>query len=421
MATINLQLLPWQQQVIQDKHRFSVVAAGRRTGKSHLAAVTLLLAALDGKPGKVFYVAPTQGMAKDILWDKIYELAGDIIEKHNIKDLTLTLSNGATIYLKGADRPDTLRGVSLKHLVLDEYAFMKPDVFDTILRPALSDLEGTCLFIGTPEGRNHFYDIYIQGTQDVEEWDEWNSYHFTSYDNPYVPRKEIERARKTLPAWAFAQEYMASFDAQGSEHFDVDNFKWFENRPSGNGDWYIAIDLAGFEMEGKKKRGRRDNSAIACVFVDENGDWWVNEIIHGRWTLDETVERIFNAVDRYRPRTVGIEKGIAQQAVMSPLQEIMRRTSRVFRVELLTHGNQKKTDRILWALQGRVENQKIHLRRDESWNLTFMDEASNFPNPLVHDDCLDALAYIDQIAKTVYYSDWDMGSEWEPLDATAGY
>lgn len=419
MASVNLSLLPWQRTVHEDKERFKVVAAGRRTGKSQLAAIELILAALDGKPGKIFYVAPTMGMAKDIMWDKLYELAAPIIEKHNIKEQTITLSNGATIYLKGADRPDTLRGVSLKYLVLDEYAFMKADVFDAILRPALSDQQGHCLFIGTPEGRNHFYDVYVKAQDSHRE--DWEAYHFTSYDNPTVARSEIEEARKTLPSWAFQQEYMASFDAAGSEHFDIEDFQWYDKRDAIDGDFYVAVDLAGFEEKRGNKTAKRDNSAIAVVYVDSNGEWWVEKIIYGRWSLDETVQRIFQAVDKYRPVSVGIEKGIAQQAVMSPLQDVMRATSRVFRIELLTHGNQKKVDRILWALQGRFENKKIHLKRDEDWNLTFVDEASNFPNALVHDDLLDALAYIDQLAITTYYDDWDMGTEWEPIDAVAGY
>ena len=419
MTTLNLSMLPWQRKVHGDDYRFKVVAAGRRTGKSHIAAIELILRALDGKPGKIFYVAPTMGMAKDIMWDKLYELAGPIIEKHNIKEQTITLSNGATIYLKGADRPDTLRGVSLKYLVLDEYAFMKADVFDTILRPALSDQQGDCLFIGTPEGRNHFYDVYIKASEEARK--DWCSYHYTSYDNPTVPREEIETARETLPAWAFQQEYMASFDAAGSEHFDIDNIQWYENHPTTNGDWYVAVDLAGFEEKKGSKTARRDNTAIACVYVDDSGDWWVSEIIHGRWTLDETAQQIFRAVDKYRPVSVGIEKGIAQQAVMSPLQDLMRATSRVFRIELLTHGNQKKVDRILWALAGRFENRKVHLKRDEEWNLSFIDEASNFPNPLVHDDLLDALAYIDQLAITTYYDDWEVPGDWEPTDDISGY
>ena len=419
MTTLNLSMLPWQREVHNDEERFKVVAAGRRTGKSHIAAIELILRALDGKPGKIFYVAPTMGMAKDIMWDKLYELAGPIIDKHNIKEQTITLSNGATIYLKGADRPDTLRGVSLKYLVLDEFAFMKADVFDTILRPALSDQQGDCLFIGTPEGRNHFYDIYIKANEPTRA--DWKAYHYTSWDNPTVAREEIETARETLPAWAFQQEYMASFDAAGSEHFDIDTIQWYEDRPSIAGDYYVAVDLAGFEEKKGSKTARRDNTAIAVVYVTDDGHWWVEKIIFGRWTLDQTAQEIFKAVDKYRPVSVGIEKGIAQQAVMSPLQDLMRATSRVFRIELLTHGNQKKVDRILWALAGRFENQKIHLKRDEDWNLTFVDEASNFPNPLVHDDLLDALAYIDQLAITTYYDDWEVPSEWEPLDAEAGY
>ena len=418
---LDLSMLPWQLEVMQQEERFKVVAAGRRTGKSHLAAVSLVLSALDGKKGKVFYVAPTQGMAKDIMWDKLYEIAGDIIEAHNKNDLTFTLTNGAMIHLKGADRPDTLRGVSLKHLVLDEFAFMKADVFDAILRPALSDMKGTCIFIGTPEGRNHFYDKYVEA--EIGGDSQWAAWHFTSYDNPLLDKAEVDHAKKTLPRWAFQQEYMASFDAMGSEHFAVDDFEFYEEVDKGiPGDYYMAIDLAGFEEKRGGKTAKRDNSAIACVFVNDMGDWQVDEIIYGRWTLAETAEKIFAAVEKYRPQSVGIEKGIAQQAVMQPLQDLMRRTSRVFRLELLTHGNQKKTDRILWALAGRFENGSITLKQDDTWNATFIDEASNFPSPLVHDDTLDALAYIDQLVILPYHVGGDIETgDWEPLDAISGY
>ena len=84
MANIDLSLIPWQQEVYEDSSRFKVVAAGRRCDKSHLAAVSLIVAALNGEPGKVFYVAPTQGMARDILWEKLFDLAGEIVENSNI-------------------------------------------------------------------------------------------------------------------------------------------------------------------------------------------------------------------------------------------------------------------------------------------------------------------------------------------------
>ncbi len=419
MANVNLTLVPWQQEVYADPSRFKVVAAGRRCGKSRLAAVSLIAAALDGNPGKVFYVAPTQGMARDIIWDTIFELAGEIVEGSNVNNLTITLAGNNTIYLKGADRPDTLRGVSLKYLVLDEFAFMKKDVFDSILRPALSDMKGHALFIGTPEGRNHFYDMYIGAFSGA--WEGWGSWTFTSKDNPFLDPAELKHAEKTLPRWAFQQEYMASFDAQGSEYFNAEDFVYYDELPKDKvGDYYIACDLAGFETDRGNKSKRRDNSAIAVTFVDDTGVWWVEDIQYGRWTLDETAERIFKAVEKHKPPSVGIEKGIAQQAVHGPLSDLMRRTHRVFRVELLSHGNTKKQDRILWALQGRFENKAIRIRHAD-WNMEFVDEATAFPSQLVHDDLIDALSYIDQMAIVPYATDLEVDEGYEFLDAVAGY
>ena len=413
---VNLQLLPWQQEVIADPSRFKVIAAGRRCGKTHFAAATLILAALNGEKGGVMYVGPTQGLARDLMWDKLFELAGDIIESSNVNNLEIVLAGGNKIALKGSDRPDTLRGYSLKHLVLDEFAFHKEGVFDTILRPALADRKGSALFISTPEGRNAFYDVYVNGQTGMKGWKSW---HLTSHDNPMLDPEELAHAKETMAGWQYRQEFEASFDAKGSEFFDPEAFDYYDEKPKGELDFYIAADLAGFENDRGGKTKKRDHSAIAVVGVDGSGNWWVEDIDYGRWTLNETAERIFRAVEQYRPVSFGVEKGIAQQAVMSPLQDIMRRTNRVFRIELLSHGNSKKEDRILWALQGRFEHGKIRLKRAD-WNMEFVDEASAFPSQLVHDDLLDALAYIDQMAQ-VPYSTVEVLDEWEPDDAVAGY
>ena len=417
LADVNIDPLDWQREVMLDPARFKVIAAGRRTGKSYLAAFSLILAALNDKPGKVFYVAPTYGQARDVMWDVLWEIAGNIITSQNINNLELTLAGGNKIYLKGSDRPDTLRGVSLKHLVLDEYAFMKPDVWESILRPALSDRQGTMIAIGTPEGRNHFYEMYLG----AENFDNWSNFHFTSYDNPKVKKEEIEHARSTLPNYAFQQEYMASFDAKTQGNFKPESFDYYDERPPGRCDVYIAIDLAGFKQSGQRRSKKRDDSAIAIVYVDGQGHWWVEDIQYGQWSLEETVQNIFRAVEAHKPTNTGVEKGIAQQAVFSPLKDAMRRTHRVFRLEPLSHGNQRKEDRILWALAGRFENGMIHLKRGP-WNNEFEDQAGNFPSLLVHDDLLDALAYVDQMAQVPYFTGFDQGEDdWDCLDAVAGY
>ena len=104
---------------------------------------------------------------------------------------------------------------------------------------------------------------------------------------------------------------------------------------------------------------------------------------------------------------------------MSPLTDLMKQYGRFFRVEELTHGNKKKTDRVMWALQGRFENGQIELRKAD-WNTRFMDQLFQFPDPLTHDDLVDALAYIDQLAKVAYNYDFEIDDH-EILDIVAGY
>ena len=416
MTDLNIQLLDWQKQVWSDDTRFKIVAAGRRTGKSRLAAWMLIVNALQADRGHVFYVAPTQGQARDIMWQTLLELAHPVVTNAHINNLQIKLVNGATISLKGADRPETMRGVSLKFLVMDEYADMKPEVFEQILRPALADQKGAALFIGTPMGRNHFYDLYKYA--ELEDDESYTAWHFTSYDNELLDPEEIDLAKKSMSSYAFRQEFMASFEARGSEMFKEEWVKFGETPEIG--DYYISIDLAGFEDVSKKrtKNSKLDESAIAVVKVNENG-WHLENIIYGRWDLAETARKIFEVVRDYRPISVGIERGISKQAVMSPLMDLMKQRGRFFVVEELTHGNRKKTDRIMWALQGRFENGQITLGQGE-WNSRFMDQLFQFPDPLTHDDLVDAFAYTDQLAKVAYSYDFEI-DDLEVLDAVTGY
>tara|TARA_B100000475_G_scaffold185837_1_gene154945 strand:- start:575 stop:1828 length:1254 start_codon:yes stop_codon:yes gene_type:complete len=414
----DIDLLPWQKKVWNSKARFKVVAAGRRTGKSRLAAYMLLVKGLQTTEGEIFYVAPTQGQARDILWNLLMELGSSVIESHHINNMQIKLVNGTQISLKGSDRPETLRGNKVAFVAIDEYADMRESVWELVLRPALTDLapHSSALFIGTPTGRNHFYELYKKAM----DYEDYQAFHFTSYDNNLLDKKEINAAKKSMSSFGFRQEYMASFEARGSEMFKEDWVR-FETEEPATGDYYISIDLAGFAEVGQSRRRKKtnlDSSAIAIVKVNADG-WWVKDIISGRWDLNETAMKIFQAVRDYQPLAVGIERGIAKQAVMSPLSDLMRQHAVYFRIEELTHGNKNKTDRIMWALQGRFENGMIRLNRG-AWNDKFLDELYQFPDQLTHDDCVDALSYCDQMANIVYV-DEVIEDNYEPYDVVAGY
>ena len=415
---LDIKLLPWQQQVWNDQSRFKVVAAGRRTGKSRLAAWMLIVEALQADRGNVWYVAPTQGQARDIMWLTLLELGNPVIESSHVNNMQIKLVNGAVISLKGADRPETMRGVSLKFVVLDEYADMKPSVFEQILRPALADLKGKSLFIGTPMGRNHFYELYNYGEKQDDK--EYKSWHFTSFDNPLLDPKEIEAAKKSMSSFAFRTEFMASFEAASGGIFKEEWIKIDDEEPK-DGRYFVAVDLAGFENVAAAttaKKKRLDQSAIAIVKVTAEG-WWVADIEYGRWDIKQTAQKIFDVVRDYEPVCVGIERGALKNAVLPYLSDLMRKYNSYFRIEDLTHGNKKKTDRITWSLQGRLEHGKITFN-EGPWNSEIIDELMNFPNAQVHDDLIDALSYIDQIAIAEYTSDYEE-DDYIPMDAVSGY
>jgi phage terminase large subunit-like protein len=415
---LDIKLLPWQQQVWNDQSRFKVVAAGRRTGKSRLAAWMLIVEALQADRGNVWYVAPTQGQARDIMWLTLLELGNPVIESSHVNNMQIKLVNGAVISLKGADRPETMRGVSLKFVVLDEYADMKPSVFEQILRPALADLKGKSLFIGTPMGRNHFYELYNYGEKQDDK--EYKSWHFTSFDNPLLDPKEIEAAKKSMSSFAFRTEFMASFEAASGGIFKEEWIKFDEEEPK-DGRFFVAVDLAGFENVASAttaKKKRLDQSAIAIVKITAEG-WWVANIEFGRWDIKQTAQKIFDVVRDYEPVCVGIERGALKNAVLPYLSDLMRKYNSYFRIEDLTHGNKKKTDRITWSLQGRLEHGKITFN-EGPWNSEIVDELMNFPNAQVHDDLVDALSYIDQIAIAEYTSDYEE-DDYTPMDAVSGY
>jgi phage terminase large subunit-like protein len=416
MAELNVDLHPAQLEIFHSEARFKVVAAGRRFGKSRLAAWILLIKALQSESKDVFYIGPTFQQSKDIMWAMLKELGEDLIVAAHENTAVLTLINGRKIYLKGSDRPDSLRGVGLAYVVLDEYASMKPNVWEQIIRPTLADVRGGALFIGTPAGKNHFYDVY----QDAMELDDWESFQFNSTDNPFIPADEIEAARSSMSSMSFRQEFEASFETFTGGVFKEE---WFKKGPEPEeGSYVIAIDPAGFESIEKErnlKRSRLDETAIAIVKIDRD-KWWVKSILHGRWNIKETAKKILTSAIKVESSTVGIETGSLRNAILPYLEDEMRTQGQYVSIIEMRHGGKKKTERIVWSLQGRMEHGQITFNEDVDWK-SFVSQMVDFPNRMSHDDMLDALAYIDQVSVADFAHTIELEDDWEPEDEIAGY
>lgn len=198
-----------QFEVFDTNERFRVVVAGRRFGKTFLSIAELIDVAVPKEGSHCWYVAPTYKAAKEIAWDMlIARIPPEWIRKSNETALTLTLINGSTIALKGAEKPDNLRGRSLDFVVMDEFADMRPEAWYEVIRPSLSDRQGSALFIGTPKGRNHFYDLWTQGADGNPDWE---AFQYTTIDGGQVAPEEIEAAKRDLDERTFNQEYNAQF------------------------------------------------------------------------------------------------------------------------------------------------------------------------------------------------------------------
>ncbi len=446
MADFNIEFHPGQQAIYNSPARFKVVAAGRRFGKSHFAAYTLGIEALKTRNDRgyrltaehgVYYIAPTFDQAKRVMWPKLREILGysnqgGLILKENTNDGWIELISGRRIYIKGADNPDSLRGIGLSYVVLDEYADMKEDVWSLIIRPALGDVEGDALFIGTPKGKNHFYKIFMGALEkplpdDWDDsrpnpWDKWEAFHFKSTDNPALSRDELADMEndQSMSREAIRQELEASFVSGGGKHLKPEWFKIVEKPSSELGQIVVTVDLAGYAKSDGKHKPRTDETVICATLINSDG-WWVLDMEHGHWEVREVALRIMRCYSKYPGCQLGIEKGALMNALHGYLEDEMRRLGRFTTPEPLTHGNTKKLDRIIWALQGRAQRGQIHLVKGD-WNQHFLDQCADLGDPLSHDDMPDALAYADQLA-SVNYVDMDTFQDtyFDVIDLEAGY
>lgn len=201
-----------QREIHSGLKRFNVLVCHRRFGKTVLCINELIRAALSSNrdDGRYAYVAPFYKQAKQVAWDYLKHYTAPIPgRKVNESELRIDLPNGARIRLYGSDDPDALRGIYLDGAVLDEFADMPPRVWSEVLRPALSDRKGWAIFIGTPKGRNAFWQLYDYAQTDHE----WLAAMYRASETGHVDQDELESAKRIMEDAEYEQEFECSFTA----------------------------------------------------------------------------------------------------------------------------------------------------------------------------------------------------------------
>ena len=197
-----------RKEILNDKTRYKILSCGRRFGKSYFSVLFLLNKPLEANERR-WIVFPTYRQAKMVSWSILKGIFAGKQATINETELSITLDNGAKIELKGADKPDSLRGVSTTMVVMDEYSYMKENVWGEIIQPTLAESQGRALFVGTPTGtQNHFYDLFVKGQSNDSDYKSWQ---FTTLEGGFISEKEVENAKKNLDKRTFEQEYLASF------------------------------------------------------------------------------------------------------------------------------------------------------------------------------------------------------------------
>lgn len=301
-----------QQEIHNSPARFKVANLGRRIGKSTFAqnyiihpgprgAVDWPIAGAFEKIGRYWIIAPTYTQAKSVYWNGLLfskdpgnttAIPKELIEKVNGSELVVTLINGSTIELKGADNPDSLRGAEAQGIVLDEFAFWDhPDAWELVLQPMLSTTNGWALFLSTPNGFNHFFDL----AEYAKKAKNWSYHHGTIYDNPNIDDAEKQRIEEEFDEDTFAQEYLAEFRKMKGLVYpefrrEIHIFNPMDEKdclakigkksiPLG-GSWHLGVDP-----------GLRDELAVAIIFVDYENNWYI---------MDEIYERNLNTEEAFR-------------------------------------------------------------------------------------------------------------------------
>ena len=378
-----MELHPKQNEVGADPHRFRVLNCGRRFGKTTLSIEEIKGVAI-AKSTKCAYIATTYAQARDIAWEMMKREFGKAIIQANESRLELRIrtqtKEESIVFLRGWESVETLRGMQFDFIVLDEIASMRNfwTGWQEVLRPTLTDTKGEALFISTPNGYNHFYDLCNLELTDTD----YKTFHFTTYDNPHIPVEEIEKAKHELSQEQFLQEYMASFQkTSGLVYKEFNREKHlYDTLPPGTFGKIAGIDF-GYTHPAVVLDIRTNGE---LYFIE---DEWVKtgrtEIQVAEYVAANNFSAVYpdpespSAIEELRRKNINVREVIkGKDSVKSGIQKVR---------ELLINGRLKVNRKCVSMIAG--------------FEMYSYDEDNLKENPIKeNDDCADAIRYVLMMA-----------------------
>ena len=245
-------------ELLEGPAKYITVVAPRQTGKTFMAMQALLYWAINNHGCLIMFASPTYSQARKVMEDLHDAIAeSGIVKQYNKSDFTISFKNGSKIMFKSTERVDNLRGYTADFMCVDESAYHGEDAWGSVLKPIMLVRGKKVLFISTPKGNNFFKKLYDQGL-DPEQPDYASCrMHYT--ENPHLDIRELEEARRSLPAHIFQAEYEGSFTESGQTVFADTKPNQFQSWPLPQGKVFCGIDLG------------RANDFTVATFIDEKG------------------------------------------------------------------------------------------------------------------------------------------------------
>lgn len=335
--------------IINGKQKHHVICSGRQMGKSLIILNLLIKFALENNDSVSMVVSPVFSQAKKLYTDLIKALGEGsfLIKSNNSQELVINFRNGSTVHFKSGESYDSLRGYTLDYLFVDEAAYQKPDLWNEILKPMMLVRGKKVCFFSTPRGPNQFKDLFDMQT--ISE--DWASYRIKTEENPFIPKEEIETARKLLPRDVFLSEYEGVFTDSSAMVFDgfddVCNLTKFPSEPVSGKRYYAGLDLA------------LANDFTVLIVMDSDGnivDWFREN----KTSWEQIINSVANKINHWKCQT-HVELNSIGSVVFERLRSLCGS-----KIVPFTTTAKTKND-IIENLKLQISEKRIHLPAKSIW------------------------------------------------------